>query len=186
MKKNPFFFITALGLYLIIHSCKDNSSDEFFAGKTENVYYSKFNPELTFPIGVYKDSIDLYSDSKYELIFETIADAGETGFYILPAVRGTKDLNILLEGEKNMPKALSKGDIICTCDKWSLTDSLLALYYYEYSAPHTYVTIGYWKDQKDKYLGFKYKNKLGWIMITTTVNAQLNQSLILKEFGIEK
>jgi hypothetical protein len=182
MKYNLSVLLIALSICTMMHSCKIKSSDVFFAGKTENVYYLKFNPELSLPQGNNKDSIDLYGDLKYELMFETFGVAGETGFFTLPAVRGTKDLNILLDCEKNMPKALSKGQIISIYDNWSSTDSLLALYYYPslHSDP-----IGYWKDQTNKYLGFKYKNKLGWIMITTTVNAQLNQCLIIKELGIE-
>jgi hypothetical protein len=183
MKNKPFYFLYSLIFLMIVNACNKNSSDDFFAGKTEDIYYLSFNPELSLPQGNNKDSIDLNGDSVYELMFETLGIAGETGFFTLPAVRATKDLNILLGGEKHMPKALDKGATFNRSENWSKTDTLLALYYYPglHSEP-----IGYWKDQQDKYLGFKYKNKLGWVKITTKVNSQLNQCLIIKELGVEK
>jgi hypothetical protein len=176
-----------LGLILLFPTCKDKTSDDFFAGKTSDIIYLDIEPDIVFPIGESKDSIDINQDSNYDLVFETKAIAGRHGFFSFPAVKATQDLNILISNENNMPKALSKGEIISNSDKWCINDSLLLLYYCEYyGSNENCTTIGFWADQQDKYLGFKYKNKLGWIKITTSINTELNQCLVLKELGIEK
>ena len=171
--------IPILAISILLNSCKDNTSAAFYAGKTDDVLFIDFEPDIAFPPGNNIDSIDINQDSKYELFFETKDVPGATGFVTVPAVRATQDLNILIGGDHNMPKALSNGEIISSSDKWCTNDTLLLLSYCEGSYGHCTI-IGYWANQQNKYLGFKYKNKLGWIKMST------NQILILKEFGIEK
>jgi hypothetical protein len=179
--------ITTVGIGLLLNSCNDKKSDDFFAGKTSNIFYLDIEPDIILPIGENKDSIDINQDSNYDLFFETKAIPGRHGFFSFPAVKATQDLNILIAGENNMPQALSNGDLIRQSDKWFANDSLLLLYDCEYYGSNEYCTIiGFWADQEDKYLGFRYKNKLGWIKMTTTINAELNQCLVLKELGIDK
>jgi hypothetical protein len=100
--------------------------------------------------------------------------------FIIFSPNPTSDLNILIAGNDNMPAALSSGETLSNSGKWNTTETVMRLYYFEYVSPNYYKTIGYWKDQQDKYLGIKYKNKLGWIKISTT------PGFIIKEIGLEK
>lgn len=172
--------IPTLGISLLLNSCKDKTSDDFFAGKTDDVFLINFEPDISFPSPNNEDSIDINQDSKYEFFFETLAIAGQTGFITLPAIKATQDLNILITGENDMPAALSSGDIISNSGKWCTTDTLIAMYYYKYISQYYSELIGFWNNKTDKYLGIRYKNKLGWIKISTS------QGYLIKEIGLEK
>lgn len=173
-------FTIMLGISLFLSSCKDKTSDNFFAGKIDDVFFVDFEPDKSFPPPNNKDSIDINQDPKYEFFFETVVVAGQTGFFTLPVMRATQDLNILISGKDNMPSALPLGEIINNSGTWVKTDTLMALYYYKYITPEYDQLIGFWENQKDKYLGIKYKNKLGWIKISTT------PGYWIKEIALEK
>jgi hypothetical protein len=172
--------IFTLGFSLIVSSCIEKNHDDFFAGKTDDVYFIDFEPDRSFPLPNTKDSIDINQDLKFEFFFETLAIAGRTGFFTIPAVKATQDFNIITSGAYNMPSVLNSGDIINNSRNWYSTDSLKALYYYKSITPEHSELIGYWKDQQDKYLGFRYQGKFGWIKISTS------QGYIIKELAIEK
>ena len=164
------------GVILFLNSCKVNTPDDFFAGKTEDAFFVEFEPDISFPVPNNEDSIDINQDSEYEFFFETVAVPGRTGFYTLPAVKATQDLHILISGLDNMPAALSYGDIINNSGKWVTVDTLMALYYYKYITPDYSQLIGFWNNQQDKYLGIRYKNKLGWIRMSTTPGFRIKES----------
>lgn len=174
MKKTFLLFV----IILLCYSCEDKFHN-FFAGKTDDVIFTDLDPNINFPYPKMRDSIDIDNDSKYDIYFELVPFATQTGFIVLPAVRSTSNLNILLDSEDNMPVALSSGEIIDNSKKWSTPDTLLRLYYFKQQSQDYYITIGHWKDQQDKYLGIKYKNKLGWLKISTTPGYQI------KEMGLE-
>jgi hypothetical protein len=171
--------ILLFGISLLFNSCK-KKSDAFFAGKTDGVIYTDLEPGISFPSSNHKDSLDINQDSQYEFYFETKAVPSLSGYITLPAVKTTKDLSFLVTGEDSMPAALSSGEIISLPDKWCKTDTTMLLYYYRYITHDYSDTIGYWNKQKDKYLGFKYKNKLGWIKMSTT------PGFIIQEIGLEQ
>jgi hypothetical protein len=176
MKKTFFLFAIVFSCY----SCKDKTSDNFFAGKTDDVIFIDFDPDIDFTWPKMKDSIDLDQDSKHDLFFEVLPFAIQgVGFITSSAIRSTSNLNILLDKNDNMPVALSYGDFFNNSEKWSMADTLIKLYYFE-NVSSGYRTIGHWKDQQDKYLGIKYKNKLGWIKISTA------PGFLIKEIGLEK
>jgi hypothetical protein len=176
MKKTFLLFAIILSCY----SCKDKTLDDFFAGKTDGVIFIDFDPDINFTWPKMKDSIDIDQDSKYEIFFEVIPFAIQgVGFIFSPAIRSTSNLNIILDNYDNMPVVLSSGDFINNSEKWSTADTLIRLYYFE-NLSSGYRTIGHWKDHQDKYLGIKYKNKLGWIKISTA------PEFLIKEIGLEK
>jgi hypothetical protein len=171
--------ITTLGISLLLNSCNDKASDDIFAGKTDHAFFIDLNPDIDLTYPKMKDSIDIDQDSLYEIFLELLPFPLSTGYTTLPAIRSTSNLNILL-ADDNMPDALSLGDFIDNSAKWSKSDTLIRLVNIERISQNDYRTYGHWIHQQDKYLGIKYKNRLGWIKISTS------PSYIIKEIAIEE
>lgn len=171
--------ISTLGISLLVNSCNDKVSNDFFAGKTDHVFFIDINPDIDFTYPKMKDSIDIDQDSQYEIFFELFPFALSTGYTTLPAIRSTSNLNILF-ADDNMPDALSFGDFIDNSANWSKADTLIRLINIERVSQNNHRTIGHWINQQDKYLGIKYKKRLGWIKISTS------HGFIIKEIALEE
>ena len=136
-----------LFVILTIGSCEKEKAIEVFAGRTENMRYHNFEPDINIsPRLNPKDSVDLNNDGNYDLGFVYKAVPMPTGFASVLVVQPKNNVQIIISEVDQLPDTLNFGDPIAGKNNWSKIDTDVVFVSSKKLAENIFVPVGSWMD----------------------------------------
>lgn len=127
-------------------------------------------------------SLDLNSDTKFDIKFIKKSVPLRTGFGSMTAIVTSNKLQIALSNSNNYPDSLEVNTLLNSVSTWSGSESST----YElqtYSCDQiNCVSSGNFVDVNDKFIGYKLGSKYGWIKIDNSKHGELR----IKEYTLIK
>jgi hypothetical protein len=165
----------------LILACNPEENDLVIIGKyTDNLHVVKIEPNIVIPCSPDgSDSIDLNADNNYDIKFIKARVPLWTGYAYATSLGFTNGVQIALSVINNYPDSLNVGMQINNDLFWtqSSSDTLVLASYAKSSHSNP---IGNYRYVTDKYLGFKFDNRFGWIKLDNAIDGDL----VVKEFAI--
>jgi hypothetical protein len=176
MKKLIIFALLPLTL-----ACNPEENDLVIIGKyTDNLHVVKIEPNIVIPLSSDgKDSLDLNADNDYDIFFIKSLTPLMTSFAYATYLGITNGVQIALSEINNYPDSLNVGTQINDSLIWtqSSSDTLVLASYAKRSHSNP---IGNYRYVTDKFMGFKFGNRFGWIKLDNAIDGDL----VVKEFAI--
>jgi hypothetical protein len=181
--------IPYLTIFIFLVSCKHESDNMVIIGDNSSNYtIIKPDPALLISISN-QDSLDLNSDGIFEIKFKMSPIPTSTGFGSKTEIFVTNNLQILLSSMNELPDTLSIKSLLKNDSNWSdpssnLSTTVSSTFLLQSYACYTYLHClgsGNFRDVSGKYIGYKMKEKFGWILVNSS-----NSEFKIKEFVVLK
>jgi hypothetical protein len=172
---SKFYFLFAISMVLFSSCQKDIEKNGIAIGVSDkDVRINNINPDTLLQY-LYESqySIDLNSDNVDDIVIyhrKVLGMASQRAFSIWINIE-TKNSDVSILVDSVYPKVLDYGNKIKLGDNFkngnfTILNSTDTTSLDQFPIPQpSYVTMGLWKNQDKKYIGIKYKDRLGWIEI---------------------